>query len=366
MDVRAHCCSAPLVRKPSQLIGVPPRRHAKLSVMLLELYATFVPVRAPITGCLSGLVSCSCEWVADDTDQTTLAGLSHPGSYSAAAIAATGLPETVIKAADTSPQACERVCCEALVITDAPAAPQAPAQTGPCDVWQHGGGTGAAGCWLGLDNKLRKPPLPEVPDKSTTWTGGAGKRCRLGTTAGSGQAAPAPGAHLCSSNWGIHVLVLATLAGAVYLGTGVALGYQQGRGLRTTAHPHFALWQQLHGLVLDGVEYVRRVRYDRSSAYTQVDEMDRGIDHTVRSFKSEGRQRSKEKAKGSATGKKRAHKTEKTNEPSLEMLGDGATELEAAAPSQTSEERRHTRPLEERAQLGVHSSQAKVTVIGLH
>ena len=77
------------------------------------------PVRAPITGCLNGVEACSCEWAADDTDSTTLAGLSHPGDFTAAQIAATGLAEAVIKSADTSPQACERVCCEALLITDA-------------------------------------------------------------------------------------------------------------------------------------------------------------------------------------------------------------------------------------------------------
>ncbi len=112
-------------------------RHALL--MVLRLYAASSAVRAPITGCLNGVDACRCEWVADDTDATTLAGLSHPGDYSAEAIDATGLPEAVVKAADTSPQACERVCCEAVVITDAPAAAQGAPQTGPCGVWHRGG-----------------------------------------------------------------------------------------------------------------------------------------------------------------------------------------------------------------------------------
>ena len=347
--------------------------HRAVLLLVMKLYAASTPVRAPITGCLSGVDACSCEWIADDTDATTLSGLSHPGDYSAAAIAATGLPEAVVKAADTSPQACELVCCEALVITDAPAAAQAPPQTGPCGVWQHGGGTGASGCWLGLDNTQRKPPLPEVPEKSGhVWAGGAGKRCRIASAANAEQVPsqlPAD-TQLCSANWGIYVLVLAAVAGTLYLGGGVAAGSRQGRGTGMTAHPHFKLWQELYGLALDGVEFARHARDGGSAKYMQANAATAtahsgGISGSGR---EKERNAAKERSKNSASSKRRSDKADKKAGSSGlgESLGSGATaSTEDESAGQTAEERRHAaRQLEERAQQGVHSSQAKVTVVG--
>jgi hypothetical protein len=87
----------------------------------------------------------------------------------------------VTKAADESPGDCERVCCQTLLITDAPTAAQTLAQTDPCDIWQHGGGKGASGSWLGVDNTKCHPPLPIVPDApmtGTTWVGGTSRRTK--------------------------------------------------------------------------------------------------------------------------------------------------------------------------------------------
>jgi hypothetical protein len=233
--------------------------------LLASLLLALLPATTPgtIAGCLHGVKGCKCEWALDDTDKSTLAGLSHPPSYSAAEIAATGLPEAVVKGADASPDACERVCCESLVITDAPAAAQAPAQTGPCGVWQHGGGTGAEGCWIGLDNAKRQPPLPEV-FRGGFWVGGARRLCRISrsSSAAVGDGAVSPGgggAPVCSSKWGWTFVVVAVGAGFLYLFAGVALGFRRGNGMRAQAHPHYAQWLQLHGLVLDGVSRVRGV-----------------------------------------------------------------------------------------------------------
>ena len=303
-----------------------------LAGMLFRLSMCATLAGAPITGCLNGVEACMCEWSADDTDSTTLAGLSHPGDYSAAQIAATGLSEAVIKSADASPQACERVCCGALLITDAPAAAQAPAQTGGCEVWQHGGGTGAAGCWLGLDNTKRKPPLPEVPERSGgVWTGGTGKRCFRSIT---DPADPAPTSspadvqlQLCSSSWGLHVLAMAAVVGGLYLGVGVTIGFRRGGGMRATAHPHFMRWQQLYGLVLDGVGFARRRAGDGDRAHMQPD------DEGGPGWRDKNKQKAKQghRSSGEKKGKKERGKNagREEEEPLL------AAAPAAAAPSPT-------------------------------
>ena len=391
---------------------------------------------APITGCLNGVEACSCEWAADDTDKTTFGGLSHPGDFSAAEIAATGLPEAIIKSADASPQACERVCCEALLITDAPAAAQAPAQTGPCATWQHGGGTGAAGCWLGLDNTKRKPPLPVVPEASGgVWTGGVGKLCLIGSTtdavascppkfpyfstkvrvcyatsvdaaAGIGlcgswcthdlsvgtgcgdnhahMCAPSPpgpptGVSFCSSNWGYYVLAIFVVGGGLYLGGGIAMGFQKnGRVMRVAAHPHYALWLQLYGLVWDGLQFSRRrggggrsTKYGGGGSphagFVQESSVadSGGPSSKSSSPKSKDRKAKKEKQKGASSGKKGKRKAETAGlGESLDGRATVAEQKDEAEAGLTAEERLQARQLEERAQQGVHSSQAKVTVVG--
>eukprot|EP01045_Picozoa_sp_COSAG04_P029687 COSAG04_NODE_4942_length_1813_cov_3.041318_1_plen_417_part_00 len=410
---------------------------------LLAVLALLPAARAPITGCLNGVEACSCEWAADNTDSTTLAGLSHPGDYSAAQIAATGLQEAVIKGADANPQACERVCCEALLITDAPAAAQAPAQTGPCGVWQHGGGTGASGCWLGLDNTKRKPPLPEVPERSgSIWTGGARKLCRvrrivdaaaacppsfpyaswaanldgkvcyttsIDAAAGTGEcgswctrdvsvgtgcpgdnaarlcssaaaaaARASAGAQFCSSNWGWYFLSIAVVVGALYLGGGVAAGARTGAGMRLAAHPHYTLWRQLYGLVLDGAEFSQRRAAgggasSRLSRHAELGGGRRGganaegdISAAGSTGSTQSRDKRGQKGRQKAKSGKRRTRKDKAGGAGLgqPLLDGGAEATEPEQAGQTAEERWQARHLEERAQQGVHSSQAKVTVVG--
>eukprot|EP01050_Picozoa_sp_SAG11_P028509 SAG11_NODE_7645_length_1116_cov_1.149459_1_plen_233_part_10 len=182
--------------------------------------STSPTAHAPITGCLppDNARGCSCDWAEDATNSATFQGLSHPGDWTPAEIAASGLPEQVVKGADASPQACELVCCQALLITDAPAAAYAPAQTAPCGIWQHGGGTGAAGCWLGVDNTKRRPPLPLVdrtPGKGL-WVGGTGRRAK-------------------SARWGWPFLALTLLGATVYVGGGVAARLRQSARIPSAA-----------------------------------------------------------------------------------------------------------------------------------
>ena len=159
----------------------------------------------------------------------TFRGLSHPPDYSPAEIQATGLPEALLKAADSSASACEAVCCGAKAITDAPAAEQAPAQTGPCGTWQFLAPPTGTGCWLGLDPVKR--PLPSVASTGQVWIGG------------SGNEGPA-------SDWGWGLITTLLVCGVVYAAGGVTYSVKaKGMAPGLGALPHREQWQALAGLV---------------------------------------------------------------------------------------------------------------------
>lgn len=247
---------------------------------------------APITGCVppDNERGCACDWDKDATNSATFAGLSHPGAWTPAEIAASGLPEPVIKAADSDPKACELVCCQALLITDAPAAAQAPAQTAPCDIWQHGGGTGAGGCWLGIDNTKRQPPLPIVTRGSGHWTGGTGRLAK-------------------SSNWGWSFLAIVFLGAGVYVGGGVAVGVRPAAGRARTlpAHPHYSGWLQIYGMAIDGVRLTRSVVGGGGAAKTASGGTARQANGNVTS--SPRSPEKKRKEGGKSKGKHKANKS---------------------------------------------------------
>jgi len=217
--------------------------HRSLLLLAGLCVASPRPSCAKIGGCnsanpLGGAAGCYCAWAKDQTDHSTFAGLCKPSRFGAAEIAATGLPAAVVKGANDSPQACERVCCQARLITDAPAAAQAPAQSGPCGMWQwtEGSGTGD-GCWLGLDNTKRTPPLPQVGTGSETWVGGSGN---LGKS---------------TTNWGWTLILLLGAAAGCYVGGGVQLGRRGGSMGGIAAHPHYRRWLELSGMAVDGIRY---------------------------------------------------------------------------------------------------------------
>ena len=180
--------------------------------------------------------------------------------------------------------------------------------------------------------------------------------------------------HLCSPDWGVYVVAIAAIAGTLYVGGGIAIGSQRGRGTRVSAHPHFSLWQELYSLVLDGMEFARSARdggSDNSPKYMPVD----AATDTVHSSRNSGRSRvkgrdrnvTKARSKHSPSSNRRTDKVlTADNQVSTANLGVGPT-----APTQhesagrtAEEDQRHARQLEERSQQGVHSSQAKVTVVG--
>ena len=81
--------------------------------------------------------------------------------------------------------------------------------------------------------------------------------------------------------------------------------------------------------------------------------------------KSKDRKAKKEKQKGASSGKKGKRKAETAGlGESLDGRATVAEQKDEAEAGLTAEERWQARQLEERAQQGVHSSQAKVTVVG--
>ena len=110
---------------------------------------------------------------------------------------------------------------------------------------------------------------------------------------------------------GLIISVVLLLGGAIYAGGGVALGARAGAGKRgLSAHPHFAQWQELRGLVLDGARFTqRRLRgggEDSSSGPKQSLLGDAGGSGSERGSGSKSKKEKKEKkekkSKGSSSG----------------------------------------------------------------
>jgi hypothetical protein len=173
---------------------------------------------------------CACGWGRDETGPDTFRGLAHPPDFTPAEVLATGLPAAVLKAADQSASACELVCCQAKLITDAPAAEQAPPQTGPCGTWQFLAPPAGTGCWVGLDPIKR--PLPKAPTAGEVWVGGA-------INQGAG------------SDWGLAVIITLLVSAVLYLGGGLAFNVKsKGMAPGLGALPHRERWTELGGLVI--------------------------------------------------------------------------------------------------------------------
>lgn len=222
------------VRRTARMVAISP-----LLALLAVLHAA--PATSAVDGCDAphNPAGCDCSWGRDETGPSTFRGLSHPPEYTPAQIVATGLEPAVLKAADSSAAACELVCCSAKAITDAPAAEQAPAQTGPCGTWQFLAPPAGTGCWLGLDPIKR--PLPKTPTAGEVWVGGAINQ--------------GP-----ESNWGLAFIIALLVGSALYVGGGLVYNIKtQGMSPGPQAMPHRERWVELGGLVVDGALFVRAV-----------------------------------------------------------------------------------------------------------
>jgi hypothetical protein len=187
----------------------------------------------------------------------------------------------------------------------------------------------------------------------------------------------------------VYVLVLLGLA---YFVGGSALGARRkGQPLKKgpemlQAHPHYGNWMQLHGLVQDGVSFSRaRVnaklgkKRAAGGAYQRVESSpgdDRDEDgHTVgersgsRNAKNKNKRNSKEPSKRSKDGKPKREKESrsKTKRKEKRARGETLTAQEAQEEKEEIEEEEKERQLRELADsTGVHSSQAKIKVVGLN
>ena len=71
-----------------------------------------------------------------------------------------------------------------------------------------------------------------------------------------------------AADWGMGFLLLAAALGAAYVGGGIVLGSKQGLGgAGAKAHPHYSRWVEVHGLVQDGVAFVRGGERQRQQSH---------------------------------------------------------------------------------------------------
>jgi hypothetical protein len=212
------------------------RQASVMALLLLAAVAAAVVVRAaaaadlPACAAPDNAAGCGCGWKKDETGDMSFIGLQSPSALTMITPALTGLTAAELKAADDSPAACEAVCCKAKAIHDG-------VKTGPCGVWQWFTKAPPAneGCWLGVDPATRSPPYGSNPRPGERWVGAQGN---LGP----------------QSEWGFVLLLTAAIASVGYLGGGTLYNVRvHGKAANAEALPHPEFWNQLSGLVLDGV-----------------------------------------------------------------------------------------------------------------
>ena len=109
------------------------------------------------------------------------------------------------------------------------------------------------------------------------------------------------------SGWGATLLLVLTVASCAYLVGGVGhAANTEGKPLRLSSHPHLALWAEVHGLVVDGVEFSRGRRGRGGYMYARVDEGGRA-DKRDEGAKEKGSAR----AKAGGGGKQKKSRTSK-------------------------------------------------------
>ena len=176
---------------------------------------------------------------------------------------------------------------------------------------------------------------------------------------------------VCGAQWGLTIVVLLGVVGSGYVVGGMALAKHTGatgRGLQL--HPHYARWEELHGLCLDGVRFVRGGRR-AGGGYAAVAESDAappgggGRRERGKGGREDegGKAKREEKRRGGKGSKEKKEKKEKRGKAAKRDGTDSAAAMTEEAEETAAEEKE--RMLQEQRSKGVHSSQQKIKVVGL-
>lgn len=314
---------------------------------------TLLPLAAAPFSCSSISINCMCNWGTSGA-WTQVVGLTKAP------------PE-----AQDSAEDCEHWCCTKVDgWKDTPAGKKGTPGTGRCQTWQYmppdPTGKENLGCWAGIS------PSVDMYAKGTfhanEWIG-ASQCLGIGT------------------DWGTPFLVVLFLGSTLYLGGGALYLKKQGATGKDML-PHRRKWQHVHGLVLDGVAFVRgrgrgkarSVRAPSSQALlTHSDTAD-----SRRTGKGEGKHASGEASKkdssagkkskgpkGSRNGGSKSKGKDKENAPGKSKSKDKADTKELRASEHapepdmgTASERLLMEQVEQNERL--HQSQAKIKVVGIN
>ena len=133
----------------------------------------------------------------------------------------------------------------------------------------------------------------------------------------------------CSSHWGTAFLLVFLAAGGSYVGCGVLYSAKaRGTPLRLQSHPHWPLWQEVRGLVEDGLQYARRDGRKHSGAAQRAPLLgDGGGDddsHSMASSSKASRRSGKSKSDKSGKTTSRNSKQSGSSSSSSGGVGGGA------------------------------------------
>lgn len=189
---------------------------------------------------------------------------------------------------------------------------------------------------------------------------------------------PDVAADVDDASWSLVVVLL--LSGLVYLFGGVVFG-MRARGERKPtlkAHPHYIRWVQVHGLCQDGLAFARARAGMRRDQPNKRQQQDRLLDDEDRPPSKRNSQKSKSSANKSspktASTKSSSGRSDKDEERGRDKAkrrekrarGEKLTKQEQAAEEEEIEEEKQRQLQELADSTGVHSSQAKIKVIGIN
>ena len=199
--------------------------------------------------------------------------------------------------------------------------------------------------------------------------------------------------HIDELEWGVPFLAVLLPLAALYAGVGVLYGRSRGAGPSAEggawkAHPHSRHWEQLSGLVLDGVVFLR-ARVSGKAGYEPVDEGRRRGSRAGKEGKRRGSEaqlggspsdsgkekRERRESKSGKSGReRRASKGGRERRPSKSGKEDKKKDKKKAPPPPELDEppaaadpgvEGFSGALAEKREEEVHSSQAKIKIVSL-
>ena len=170
------------------------------------------------------------------------------------------------------------------------------------------------------------------------------------------------------SPWGVSFIVAMLLLAVGYVGGGIGIGVKTSGGKsELAAHPHYRQWQELRGMVNDGLQLVKGGRPQAPSGYEHAAKGGAPKESTVRTAEASRKQGSRDGKRGDgekrkSASPKKSRSSSKSKHGSGGASGEAGQALAPAAPAVASApEPRVWQPTRSVLQTGARETGVKVS-----